>query len=365
MNSEFIIIIRQMGVPKFIFTIFVLIILLHLSKGSFNIWHTPHTTIPLTPPNDTTYLFMFNSMNQLGTLAANSFTHLPLLTRFDAIFCNISHVDSQAFSTLNNFQWLKLQANYITTIPDLTIVKNTLRTLDLAKNSIIDPIFSSDFPVLEVLDLSGNNINIFPNITLLAGTLKSLKLMENNIHEIDLEAAFGLNLDATFNSCSSFDGYKLPHLEEFIISDNQLLDFPDELFYLMPKLNFLFLEKNNMTKMPFLDKAKYCHEAVFTEVNVVDNLFHCAKEVCFLKQGSSPDPVTFHFTYDSNNPNPLTFPLASVSALGRSAIDINTGQVNKTILYINNNIFCTTPERLVGKDFNVISENELHCDGMY
>ncbi len=101
-----------MGLPKDVLVTYGIFISLYFFKGnSFNIMHIPYTTIPLTPPNDTTYLFMFNCENQLGSLAANSFIHLPLLTQFDGIYHEISHVDNQAFAWLSNYQGLNLRYN--------------------------------------------------------------------------------------------------------------------------------------------------------------------------------------------------------------------------------------------------------------
>ena len=337
---------------------------MHFVQGNvFQISHTPYNTIPLTPPNDTTHLFMFNCENQLATLGADSFTHLPLLIQFDGIHNDISHVDALAFAGLNNFQILNMQSNLLTAIPNLYIVRNTLIKLELSQNDISNASFIHEFPALEVLDLSQNDISTFPNISLVAQTLKILRLSGNNIHEIDLLESFGISLDATTNSCHEFQSKKFVKLEEFIFSDNELVRFPEELFYLLPKIGFLLLERNNLTKIPFLDKVKYCHQAAYAEVNLVDNLFQCAKEVCFLKEGSSPDPVTFHVSYSPTNPDPVTLQLAWATQMGRSAIGINNGAVNETVVYINNIAFCTTPERLFGQEFDYITQDELHCNG--
>ena len=332
---------------------------MHFIQGNvFQISHTPYNAIPLTPPNDTTHLFMFNCENQLATLGADSFTHLPLLIQFDGIHNHIAHVDALAFAGLNNFQILNMQSNLLTAIPDLYVVKNTLVNLELSQNEISNVSFIHEFPALEVLDLSQNGISTFPNISLVAQTLKILRLSGNSIHKIDLLESFGI-LDATTDSCDEFPSKKFVQLEDFIFSDYELVQFPEELFYLLPKISFLLLERNNLTKMPFLDKVQYCHQAAYAEVNLVDNLFHCAKEVCFLKEGSNPDPVTFHVSYSPTNPNPITLQLAFATQMGRSAIGINNGAV----VYINNIAFCTTPERLFGQEFDYITQDELHCNG--
>ncbi len=345
-----------------IVTIFIFIICKLIECNTVGYMSQPHTTIPLSTPNDTTYLWML--MNQLTSLEAHAFTHLPLLNHFAALGNQISYVDPQAFAGLSNFEILDLEVNRITYVPDLRVVKNTLKELLLSRNDLSNITFLHDFPVLEKFDVSGNALTSFPNITIIMQTLKSLIIFGNKIHEINLQHSFGIVMASSMDSCNDFDRYKMNDFEELIMSDNELVEFPSEMFYLMPNLKFLLLEKNNLTKMPFLDKSKYCHVATYVEINLVDNLFNCGKEMCFLKDGTSPDPVTFHFSYSKNSPDAVTFPLSVVSGVGRSAIDINNGEIDKTVVYINNIAFCTTPERLMAKEFGNINNDELYCNGM-
>lgn len=147
--------------------------------------------------------------NEIGSITARAFAHLPKLVMLDLGYCKIQNVDPQAFADLPALQRLFLYNNLLMTVP--TNLPQSLTNLYL------------QFNMLGALK-SGDFVNL--------GKLQELYLSNNKINEV---------------SEDSFQG--LVNLQILHLQHNLLSYIPKKLFSYTSRLRILFLRFNNIQNL--------------------------------------------------------------------------------------------------------------------
>ena len=128
--------------------------------------------------------------------------HLEKLT---ASYNKLVQLDTSTFNNFNVISEIRLVSNSLTNFPNLSAVAETLRLLEVQRNSIstISSGIISTLIHLEELDLSNNKLTSFPFQELIPlPKLRTLNLRRNNI--VSLPEVQGLNLITSVNSLSLF-----------------------------------------------------------------------------------------------------------------------------------------------------------------
>ena len=169
----------------------------------------------------------------------------------------ISSLDGR-LDHITNLQVLMLQHNKFVMFPNITLLGDTLRNLDLSHNDIagVRPAALSPLIMLTHLQLNENNIAIFPNLTLVGDTLLDLGLGGNGISEIDpalITPFIQLKiLRISPNNFATFP-YLTPvgdTLERLYLHDNDIVEINPLLLTPLVKLNRLYLHNTKLNQMP-------------------------------------------------------------------------------------------------------------------
>ena len=236
-------------------------------------------------------LHLTMSRNKITVLKEGTFKYLKNLQQLQLRFCNIEHVDPNAFEGLSCLKDIRMKSNMLTSVPEN--LPASLQSIDLSHNAI-DEITNSDLQRtqqlttlylnsnkirifhqkafletdnLQVLDLSYNNIASIGNDVLSPlDKLVFLKLSHNKINQIPTEVKMFSrmnslqHLDLSHNDCDIMPLHifsDLKNLATLLLQGNELGkmllgDVDGDLFARLTKLQELHLEANGMTDMPQL-----------------------------------------------------------------------------------------------------------------
>ena len=126
------------------------------------------------------------TMTNIGRVTSSMIFNLELnLVALKMTKCNISDIETAAFSTLSRLKEIDLSGNRLTYIPSGVFASTkAIAKIDLSNNNleILDESLFQELLNLNILDLSGNRLSSFP--TNLPRVLTHLNLESNLINEI-------------------------------------------------------------------------------------------------------------------------------------------------------------------------------------
>lgn len=232
------------------------------------------------------------SNNRLLEISSKQFALCPGLTDVDYSFNKINHIEEDGLGGAGTIKKLNLSHNHITTIP-ANVFANlpNLTTVDLSFNGIqkLLPIMFGDSSTdssitgqwnLQYLLLSHNDLTFVDMATFAKQTqLSVLDLSYNFIKRID------------------FGALRFPHIEQFDINDNQLLDldgFKNSLFQSLHAFAITGNRFNCSYLRRFLDSFEY-HSSLsvlhLTSSGMYDDEEHVHGVDCYNVQ-STQEPST-------------------------------------------------------------------------
>lgn len=168
----------------------------------------------------------------------DSIWELGQLTHIDLSCNNLTSLPTE-IQNLHSLIDLKLNRNKLTSIPSLSIASlSNLLELELSNNALVS--FLDDIPTnriqlhkLQRLDLSGNKLTDIPTACEVMTGLRMLVLHTNNIRKVD-------------KLCRPEFG----RINQLDISNNNLGELPEGIFYNLVELTHLNIENNNLGVLP-------------------------------------------------------------------------------------------------------------------
>ena len=177
------------------------------------------------------YITYTNSTNNLKELPDN----IPgNVQHININYNEISYIDPELFSNFPSLIWLSVISNVFQRIPDVGVLKPSLRVLYIGRNNFseVTPDMFEGFESLDTLALTYLNLIEFPDFGDICGILKHLGIGHNKIVYIN-----GENIA------------KLTNLRTLKLEDNQLETFPDFEYSLRSRLIWLNLDSNFISYM--------------------------------------------------------------------------------------------------------------------
>ncbi|XP_063955702.1 toll-like receptor 3 [Lytechinus pictus] len=244
-------------------------------------------SVPKGLPHNTIVLDL--SRNKIKTLHNKSFSYLPDIIKLDLSFNVITVIEDGTFKPLGNLTELNLGSNYIESLPEgllhsnkfLSVFKlnlnylssvpkdalpwsKNMKSLDLGKNHRISSISSLDFAHLQncpLMKLDMSNCGLYNLSTNTFAALKSihhLLLDSNHMQEIHISSFSGINkineLSLIFSNIKNIvplnqsvhHPHRSPKIHLINLSWNELISFPDFVFWGLNQTNILKLDNNQI-----------------------------------------------------------------------------------------------------------------------
>ena len=147
----------------------------------------------------------------------------------------LQYVEPSTFCGLSQLEKLDMRFNKLNKVPELAPVKLTLVTLFLSHNhlSIFPNVYFYGFVKLRTLDIDHNHLEAVPILGWLTKTLQILSLRENSITSVD-----GIVTQMRFRKLHAIN-----------IEKNKIIAFDVKILSIMPKLRFINLHRNAITRM--------------------------------------------------------------------------------------------------------------------
>lgn len=342
------------------------------------------------------------SYNRISVINKTAFRDTLNLELLILSFNNITYFeDPEIFSMLKSLRILKLDNNQILDVPNNvlsnlphqslhylylnenlidTVVDNAfpftlsnLHTLSLSSNilSFINETSFVTLRTLHTLDLSNNNLSAIPTKQLSKlSALVNLDLSGNNFSNIDriaFQSLFNLK-SVTINLIPNLDS--IDHrafvdnvqLETVILNENMnLKELPSKLFQGNTNLKHVSLKGNSLST---LEASHFLIERL-TFLDLSDNPLHCDCNLLWLwtlvqlQVKSTVETTTVGYELALNTSiSPGTSTSTTTEAQKIDRIIKN----NHSLTIALNNLKCSSPSDIKGKEVRSVPENYVHCD---
>lgn len=342
------------------------------------------------------------SYNKICVINKTAFRDTQNLELLILSFNNITYFEEpEVFSTLKSLRILKLDNNQILDVPNTvlsnlphqslhylylnenlidTVVDNAfpftlsnLHTLSLSSNiiSFINETSFVSLRTLHTLDLSNNNLSAIPTKQLSKlSTLVNIDLSGNNFSTIDriaFQSLFSLK-SVTINLIPNLDS--IDHrafvdnvqLETIILNENMNLRvLPSKLFQGNTNLKHVSLRGNSLSTF----EASHFPIERLTFLDLSDNPLNCDCNLLWLwilvqlQVKSSVETTTIGYELALNT---SVSPVISSSTTTEAQKIERIIKNNHSLTIALNNLKCSTPSDLKGKEVRSVPETYVHCD---
>ncbi len=234
------------------------------------------TDIPTVFPNPSNITHVTIIRTGITQIPANAFITLVNVQKICIKVNRISVIHQSAFAGLPKLTILDLSHNSLMSMPNLDVVKPTLKSLIINNNNIVnmDSHTFQGFQKLSRLEMSNNKFRHFPNCSYVSYTLKILNLNFNRITQIsetdleDLRVLEDLSIGQT-----SLVNLSLPLLTKLITLDLEKSKiqhiYQHDFFTTVPNLQHLSLKNTKAEQIPNLNPLNKTIQYLHLEDNSI------------------------------------------------------------------------------------------------
>ena len=180
---------------------------------------------------------------------------------------DLEWIEAVAFCGIRDISTLVLSCNKLTSLPWLCSLECCRVNLHIANNNIsrLSKYFFKGFKKIQIINMSRKNLHELPDLHRVQLSLVNLMVPGNKIQSLDALQTSG----------------KYMRLNYVGVQKNDIRNFNISILHLMPKLDYLYLSVNKLSRIDDLQSLN------MSNMNMKNNPWHCGAELSWMSEEDS------------------------------------------------------------------------------